>query len=463
MVSTEVGLTVARQQQRTLVVASASTLLVLATFVTPLGTLARTAAELDAGTSAQAWVLSSMSVGLAVALLTSGALGDDHGRRKVFLIGLAVLAVGATVCSAAGTPLVFVAGRLIEGVGGAAVLACALGLLGAAFAPGPERMRAMGVWGASIGAGTGLGGVLTLAVDHGNAWRGTYALTAALALALALLGRAWLVESRAEVRRSPDLLGAALLGLGLAALLAGLVEGKEGVGAGGAALLLGGAALVVAFVVAESRVRAPMLDLGLLRRPQFGAATLGALFTGIGLIGLCSFLPTVVQAGLGNGLVAPTLLVLAWAGTSAVVAWNVKRLPERFSGRARMVTALLVIGAGSLLLAGLEPGSSAWRLVPGMLVTGVAYGLMNATLGREAVASVPAERVGMGSGANTTARYVGSALGVSLVVVVATSDGRSPQALVDGWNAAVLVSAGASVLGAVLVLACRPRAARWGA
>lgn len=452
-----------QEQHRTLLLASASTLLVLTTFVTPLVTLGRTAAELDAGPSAQAWLLSSMSVGLAVALLTSGALGDDHGRRKVFLLGLGVLAAGAAVCALAQDPLTFIGGRVLEGLGGAAVIACALGLIGHAFPPGPQRLHATGIWGASIGAGTGLGGVLTLAIDHGDAWRGAYWLTAVLSLLLVVAGRAWLVESRASVRRAPDLLGAALLGLGLAAVLAGLVEAKKGLSPSTLALLVGGVALVVAFTVAETRVASPMLDLALFRRPQFNATTIAALFTGIGLIGLCSFMPTMLQAGLGDGLLPPTLLMLVWAGSSAVVAWHVKRLPERFSGRARLATALLVIALGTLTLTGLDPETSTWRLVPGMLVTGVAYGLANATLGREAVASVPVDRVGMGSGANNTARYVGSALGVSLVVVTATHHGRTPAALVDGWNTAVLISAALSVLGALLVLACRPRAARWGA
>lgn len=167
------------EQHRTLVLACGATLLALLTFITPLTTQARTAADLGAGPSAQPWLLSAMSLGLAVALLPAGVLADDAGRRRVFVAGLGVLAVGAAVCASAWTPLVFIAGRLLQGVGGGAVLACALGLIGHAFAPGPLRAHATGVWGASVGGGIGAAGALAVLVDQGSSWRGSYAGQAA--------------------------------------------------------------------------------------------------------------------------------------------------------------------------------------------------------------------------------------------------------------------------------------------
>src|SRR4051812_47843224 len=149
-------------QRRTLLVVSASTLLVLVTFVTPLATGVRTAAALGTGPGGQAWLLSAMSVGLAAALLVAGEAADQLGRRHVFIGGLALLGVGAAVSAAAGSTGVFLAGRLLEGLGGAGVLACSLGLLSAVFPLGPSRAHATAVWGASVGAGTGLGGVLTV-------------------------------------------------------------------------------------------------------------------------------------------------------------------------------------------------------------------------------------------------------------------------------------------------------------
>ena len=155
-------------QRRTLSMVAASTLLVLATFVTPLATGFRTAAAFGTGAGGQAWLLSAMSVGLAAALLVAGAAADQLGRRRVFVGGLVLLGVGAALSAAAGSTGVFLAGRLVEGLGGAGVLACSLGLISAAFPVGPARAHAAAVWGASVGAGTGLGGLLT-AIAHRTA------------------------------------------------------------------------------------------------------------------------------------------------------------------------------------------------------------------------------------------------------------------------------------------------------
>src|SRR3954447_17479109 len=226
------------EQGRALLMASLATLLVLITFVTPLATGVRTAAGLGAGPGAQAWLLSAMSVGLAAALLTAGVLADDLGRRRVFSGGLTVLGLGAVVVAAAGSPAVFIAGRLLQGLGGAAVLACALGLIGAAFPLGPARSRATAVWGASVGAGTGLGGLLTVALDHGQGWRTTYWVTAAAALALAAAARVLLVESGGRADRRVDVAGIVLLAGGMSALLAGLVQSRGGWGQPAVVVLL---------------------------------------------------------------------------------------------------------------------------------------------------------------------------------------------------------------------------------
>ena len=440
--------------------ACGATLLALLTFVTPLTTQARTAADLGAGPSAQSWLLSAMSLGLAVALLPAGALADDAGRRRVFVAGLGVLAVGAAVCTSAWTPLVFIAGRLLQGVGGGAVLACALGLIGHAFAPGPLRAHATGVWGASVGGGIGAAGALAVLVDQGSSWRGSYAVTAVAAVVVGAIAARLLVESRAAHPRPPDLVGAGLLGAGLASLLAGLVQARQG-WTEPLVLDLGGVAavLLVAFVVAEARVAAPMLDLGLFRRPQFVGATVGALTNGAGAIALASLLPTLIQQGLGDSLLMATGLTALFPGTSVFTALNVKHLPV--SGPTMLVVGLVGIGVGQLLMVGLTPGSAAVRLVPGLVLSGVCFGMVNAALGREAVAAVPPDRTSMESGANNTARYVGSAVGVSIAVVIFTRGvgAGGTSALIPGWNAAATITAATSIVGGALVLACQLSAA----
>jgi hypothetical protein len=152
--------------------------------------------------------------------------------------------------------------------------------------------------------------------------------------------------------------------------------------------------------------------------------------------------------------------MLSWSGPSVVTALAARRLPVAWSGRARMSAALVVIGIGQVLLWHIVPGDGAGRFVPGLLVAGVGSGVLNAALGRESVASVPAGQGALGSGANNTARYLGSALGVTIVSVVAAPSGVVTAAtLTAGWNRAALVTAAVSLIGAVGVVLVGARAA----
>jgi MFS family permease len=448
-------------QRRTLLIVSASTLLVLATFVTPLATGVRTAAALGTGAGGQAWLLSAMSVGLAAALLVAGAAADQLGRRRVFIGGLVLLGLGAAISAVAGATGAFLGGRLLEGVGGAGVLACALGLLSAAFPLGPPRARAAAVWGASVGAGTGLGGVLTVVLDTGTGWRGTYLVTALLAVVLAGTTRLVLPDPGTRTRRRVDVAGPVLLVAALSCVLVALVGTRSGFGtATVVAFLVLGGGLLVAFVLVENRLAVPLVDLALFRVPGFVGASIGALVTGAAVVGLMSFLPTVLQRALGESLLSVTLLVLVWSGVSTVTALAVRWMPA-LGGRLLLAIGLALSAAGLASLAVLGPDASALRVLPGLVVLGVGYGAANAALGREAVAHVPAERAAMGSGANNTARYLGAAVGVTLVVLITVSGEPAGTAagLTSGWNTAALAGALLSGAGALAVLLIRPRRA----
>ena len=447
-----------REQTRTLLMAVLATLLVLITFVTPLATGVRTTVSLEAGAGAQAWLLSAMSVGLAAALLTAGVLADDLGRRRVFTGGLVVLGLGAALVAVAGSPGVFIAGRVLQGVGGAAVLACALGLIGHAFPPGPARSRATAVWGASVGAGTGLGGLVAAALDRGEGWRTTYWVTAVAAVLLAGAAQRVLVESGGRAGRRVDTAGILLLAGGISVLLVGLVQSRSGWTQPSVLVPLAvGVLLLAAFVPAELRQASPMIDLRLFRSPGFLAATVGAFTTGATVVGLASYVPTVVQRGLGESLLAATLLVLVWSAVSTVTALAVRLVPG-LDGRVLLALGLAVSAIGLVGYAVLDEGSSGARLLPGLVVLGIGYGATNAALGREAVAHVPAAKAGMGSGANNTARYLGAAVGVTIVVLVvgAGSPAGTPAGLLAGWDHAALGGAVVTLVGALLVALIRP-------
>lgn len=439
-------------QRRTVRTVSLATVLAMVVYTAPLSIVPTIAAGLHASAAAQSWILSSMSLGFAVALLTCGAVGDDFGRRRAFTAGCALLVLASVLCALAPNSLAFVLGRVLEGVGAAAILACGLGLVGHAFPDGPGRAHATGLWGASVGAGVAIGPILGPLLMLAWSWRVLYWVIAALSLALAVAGRVALTESTSGRGRDIDLPGVALLAAGLASLLAGLTQGRQGwTKPFELALLAAGVLLVAGFLLRQRVARAPMLDLTLFRRPALLAATAAALATGAGVTALMSLVPTLLQRGFGQGALASALVLLGWSATSSVAAVGARHLSGRMSGTARFAVGLVVVAAGLAGLSWLTPVSGDWRLIGGLVVSGLGTGLLNATLGREAVAGVPANQAGMGSGINNTSRYVGAAFGVTIVSVLATSSGG----IVAGWNVAALVTAGLSVLGAVAVLACR--------
>jgi sugar phosphate permease len=164
-------------------------------------------------------------------------------------------------------------------------------------------------------------------------------------------------------------------------------------------------------------------------------------------------MPTLVQLGLGRGLWAACLPVVGWAGTSVVTSMLARRLP--WSGPRAIAGFLVLVAAGQLVGWHLTDAHPLLRVVLCAVASGLGTGVLNAMLGREAVAAVPADAAAMGSGANNTARYLGAAVGITLFVTVATHTGGSPVA---GWNAAVLVTVVVTLLGAALVaLAGRER------
>jgi MFS family permease len=445
--------------RRTQLSATLGTLAVLVAFTAPLANLNQTAAGLDAGPSGRTWILSSMSIGLGALLLTAGRIADDFGRRRTFVVGAVVLALGSLVAVATPDVEVFVLARIVQGIGGAAVVAAGLGMLATAFPDPLARARATGLWGASVGAGIAVGPVLSTWLGRWHSWRDVYAVVAVAAVALAASATGC-PESRAGHRARLDVPGVTLLAVGTSAVLAGLTEGRAGWTRPLVVVLLAaGVVLLGAFVATERRSDHAMIDLGLFRRPAFAAVTAAALATGGGIIALLSFVSGFAGIALGLPPTTTAWLMLAWSGPSVVAALAARRLPHHWTGRARMGIALVVIAVGQVMLWGIDTGSGAWRFVPGLLVAGTATGVLNAALGRESVASVPPTQAALGSGANNTARYLGSALGVTVVAVVAAPSGAvTPAALVDGWNRAALVTAAVSLVGSLVVLLVGERA-----
>ncbi|WP_405820211.1 MFS transporter [Streptomyces sp. NBC_00838] len=439
----------------TLAVTSAATTVALMNYTVPMLTLPDLTADFGTAISAQAWLLNGAPLGLAALLLVAGSLADDYGRRRLFLAGTLGLALTTGLGALAGSTLTFTLARIAQGASSAAIIASSLGLLVHAFPPGPGRIRATGVWGAFVSAGIAAGPLLAGGLGT-YGWRLPYVALALAALVIAVPAFRTLGESRAPRGGRPDLAGAVVLSLAMTALLSALTLGRDGWLRTPVVLLLVAAAVLTGvFAAVERRGDAPLIDPRLVGRRPLQAATSGALFTGLAMIGLFSYLPALLQRTLGISPMGAACLFVLWSGTAFLVALQARRLAGRVAARHQLVLGFALHAAGALSMLG-AVGAGSWeRLVPGLLVAGVGSGLLNAALPRLSVESVPQERAAMGSGANNTARYIGSAAGVALMIAVATS-ADTPE---HGTDLAILVSAGVTVLGAALVLALRDRTA----
>lgn len=439
-----------------LAIAAAGTFLALAAYTLPLSDFASLAQALSAGAAAQSWILSSMSLGLTAAMLLSGTLADRLGRRLVFLVGAGVLVAGTLVVVAAALisgPLragTFIAGRIVEGAGAAAVVASALALISQTFREPRERALASSVWGASLGAGIAVGPVGAAVAGRAGHWWLSYAGLALLTALLIAVAAAGLAESRSDRRDRPDLAGTALFLAATILVLVGLVALRTSASALLPVIMIAAAVLLFAiFVITQLRSAEPMLDLRLFQQPRFAAVHLAGLVVGFGSIGLMSLVGTYVVIALGLGAWQTTGLIAVWAGTSTITAVAVRWLPGWFHGGRQLGWGLLVIAIGQLIMINAD---SAGRMMIGLVASGVASGVVNAGLGRETAASAPAGRSGLGSGVNNTARYLGSAVGVTVAATLLLRGGRDAALLHSGWNSAVVVCSAVAALGGIAVL-----------
>jgi EmrB/QacA subfamily drug resistance transporter len=416
--------------------------------------------DLDAGLTAQQWVLDAYALALAALLMAFGAAGDLYGRRRLYLLGLGGFALASLACGLAPGPEVLIAARAVQGVAGAAMFASNAPLLAATYA-GRDRGVAFGIWGAVGGAGSALGvllgGVLTEYLD----WRAIFLVNLPVsALALWLTWR-FVVESRNPAGGRIDWPGTAAFTACAAGLVFGLIRGgEEGWGDGLTLAAFVFAAVALAVFVAIQRGgerggRDGLLDLRLMRRPSFAALMAGAAIVNAAAFSHTIYTMLWLQAGLGLSPVRAGLAMLPMAVTAFVVAGAGGRLLDRLPPRVPIAAGVLLIGVGALLLTAVAPGSGWTVLLPGLTVTGVGVGLSMPVLVSAALAAAPPERAGMASGAVTTFRQLGFALGVAVLGTIFTSAGgpESAVAFADGLDAIYLVAGLAGVAAAVLVAA----------
>ena len=404
------------------------------------------------------WVMSAYLLAFGGLLLLGGRAGDLLGRRRVFLAGTALFLASSLVCGLAWSGGVLIAARAVQGLSSALMAPTALAILMTTFEEGPERNRALAIWGGTGGLGaTGallIGGALTESLG----WESIFLLNVPVAAGILALAPRLLEDSRAAAgRRAFDVAGAVTATVALVLLILAVVEAPEA-GWGSTqtlALLAGGAVALALFGAAERRSPAPLVPLAMLRSRSIAGGNLVMLLAGMAAwaVGLIASRYGQEVLGMspiefGLGTVVLTLMAVVGSYAAQAAAGRVGPGPVATGGA-------LLLCAGALLLTGVSvDGSYLGDLFGGLLVFGAGLGAATVAASIAALSGVPERSAGAATGLNTAAFQLGGAFGAAVVtsVVVAQTDGRGVAALTDGFQAGFATAALLAGLGALVAL-----------
>ena len=384
-------------------------------------------------TAALAWVITAYAIVFAALLVTAGRTADRVGRRRVFFVGLLVFSAASALCGLAPSVPLLVAARVLQAAGAALLTPASLGLLLTVY-PATARSQAVAMWGGigalAVATGPSLGAVL---IEAGG-WRWAFFVNVPVGVVAWLAGRRVLPDDRPSGARSPaDYPGVVLLSVGLSGLVLAISEGPEWgwadprVASGFVAFV----ALAAAFLRRCARRAEPVLDLTLFRERAFSVANAVTLVYAMGffamLLGNILFLTgvwgySILRAGLA---VTPGPLVVA------VVSRTAGRMAAR-TGFDRVLLFGFAVFAGGLGWYATRIGAEPHYLtqwLPATLVTGLGIGFTFPVLSAAAVSSLQPARFAVGSAVNQTARQVGGALGIAVLVAILGADRVGPDAL----------------------------------
>ena len=394
--------------------------------------------ELGATITDVQWVVEAYSLFLGALILVGGSLGDQFGRKRIFLLGVVWFTAGSVWCGLASSPRILIVGRALQGIGAAFLVPGSLAIISATF-DGAERGRAIGTWSGFSAITTAIGPVIGGWLIENVSWRSAFFLNVPLAAIVLLLSLRYMDESRDPSRTGGiDWMGALLAVAGLGGIVLGLLEWPP-LGPGHP-LVIGsltiGAISLALFIVAEAREKSPMMPLGLFASRPFSLANLLTLLL-YGALGVVFFLVPLLliqvkhysATAAGAAFLPFPIIMFAlsrWSG--GLVARTGARLP--------LTIGPLIAAAGLALFARVGIADSYWATVfPAVVVLGLGMAVTVAPLTTTVMSAVPSDHAGVASGINNTVARVAGLLAIAIfgVVLARRFDAKMRPQLDQSW------------------------------
>ncbi len=406
------------------------------------------------------WTVNAYTLAFTVLMLPAAALGDRFGHRRMLLTGVVLFTLGSAAAALSASATGLILARALQGIGGAFITPLTLTILTRAF-PAERRAAAIGLWSGVSGLGLAAGPLVGGAIVNGWTWNAVFWLNVPIGLALLVIGRLRLSETRG-VPQPLDLPGAALVGAGLLALVYGLIRGNT-LGWGSAGIvgaLAGGLLLLGAFIWRERVAAAPMLDLHLFAARGFSVANAVGFLMSFGMFGSIWLLTLFLQQAQGASPLRAGLEKMPWTGTIMLVASVAGILAGRIGPRLLVLTGMALQAASLAWIGVVATATTPYTsLLPAFILGGLGMGLSFSPLSESVMGAVAGSRQGQASGSYNTLRELGGVFGVAILGAVFQHVAPAPMQFLTGFHAAVFAGAVVLAVGAMAAVLL-PRRAR---
>ncbi|CAN7430888.1 MFS transporter [Paraburkholderia sp. SIMBA_054] len=397
------------------------------------------------------WVMNAYTIACTTVLMATGTLADRFGRKRVFVVSIALFGITSLLCGLASNMAVLIAGRFLQGASGGAMLICQVAVLSHQFQQGHERVKAFAAWGIIFGIGLGFGPIIGSATVALTGWQWVFLVHAPLALATIALAISGVSESRDPHAQKLDIAGVVTLSLAVFGVAFYITQGADfGFASLPALGIVAASALcLIAFFVAENMSAHPMFDFSVFRIRKFSGALIGSAAMNFSFWPFMIYLPVYFHNALGYDDLHAGLALLAYTLPTLVVPPVAERLAHRYQPGFVIPGGLFTIGLGFMLM---RIGSGAehanWMtMLPGCVIAGVGLGLTNTTVTNTTTGAVSTARAGMASGIDMSARMISLAINIALMgfVLVAGVDASLSRAWSGAQDAAQIHATSAAI------------------